>query len=42
MSGVFAGALSVFAPVGIGVSVIGIAVVAVGYLGASRSAVRHG
>lgn len=41
MSGVFAGALSVVAPVGIGVSVIGVAVVAVGYLGASRAVIHQ-
>ncbi|PMS20175.1 MFS transporter [Trinickia dabaoshanensis] len=42
MSGAFAGALSVVAPVSIGISVIGVIVVAVGYLGGARSAVRHG
>ncbi|WP_206954982.1 MFS transporter [Trinickia acidisoli] len=41
MSGAFAGALSVVAPVGIGISIIGAAVVAVGYVGAARSARRH-
>ncbi|RDV00025.1 MFS transporter [Trinickia dinghuensis] len=41
MSGAFAGALSVVAPVGIGISVIGIAVVAVGCVGAARAAIRH-
>jgi hypothetical protein len=30
------------APVGIGISVIGIAVVAVGYVGTARAAMRHG
>lgn len=42
MSGAFAGALSMVAPVAIGISVIGIAVVAVGYVGSARSTVRHG
>jgi MFS family permease len=42
MSGAFAGALSIVAPVGIGISVIGIAVVAVGYVGTARAAMRHG
>ncbi|WP_116139866.1 MFS transporter [Trinickia diaoshuihuensis] len=42
MSGAFAGALSVVAPVGIGISVIGVIVVAVGYLGSANTAVKHG
>ena len=42
MSGAFAGALSMVAPVAIGISVIGIAVVAVGYAGSARLAMRYG
>ena len=43
MSGAFAGAVSLVAPVGIGISVIGMVVIAVGYAGAARSqAVRPG
>lgn len=40
MSGAFAGALSLVAPVGIGISVIGAAVIAIGYAGAARSGAR--
>jgi DHA3 family macrolide efflux protein-like MFS transporter len=42
MSGAFAGAVSLVAPVAIGVSVIGVMVVAVAHVGATRSAVRYG
>lgn len=42
MSGAFAGVLSALAPVGIGISVIGVAVVSVGYAGTARARVRHG
>ena len=40
MSGAFAGALSLIAPVGVGISVIGAAVIAIGYAGAARSVQR--
>lgn len=42
MSGAFAGVLSAVAPVGIGISLIGIAVVSVGCVGTTRAAKRHG
>lgn len=42
MSGAFAGALCVVAPVSVGISLIGMIVIAVGYLGAAKTAVRHG
>lgn len=41
MSGAFAGALSAIAPVGIGISMIGVAVVSIGYVGTARVARRH-
>jgi len=42
MSGAFAGALSAIAPVGIGISLIGVAVVSIGCAGTARVAKRHG
>lgn len=42
MSGAFAGAVSLVAPVAVAISVIGVLVVAVGHVGAARSAVRYG
>lgn len=41
MSGAFAGVLSAFAPVSIGISIIGVAVVSVGYAGTARARARH-
>jgi MFS family permease len=42
MSGAFAGALSAVAPVAIGISLIGMAVVSIGCVGSVRAAKRHG
>jgi len=41
MSGAFAGALSAIAPVAVGISIIGVAVVSVGYAGTARASKRH-
>ncbi|MGN6319552.1 MFS transporter [Trinickia sp.] len=41
MSGAFAGVLSAFAPVGIGISMIGVAVVSIGFAGTAKVARRH-
>jgi MFS transporter, DHA3 family, macrolide efflux protein len=42
MSGAFAGVLSAIAPVGIGISLIGVAVVSIGCAGTARVTKRHG
>jgi MFS transporter, DHA3 family, macrolide efflux protein len=42
MSGAFAGALSAVAPIAVGISLIGIAVVSIGCVGSVRAAKRHG
>ena len=42
MSGAFAGAVSLVAPVAVGISFIGVMVVAVAHVGAARSSVRYG
>lgn len=41
MSGAFAGALSAIAPVAVGISIIGAAVVSLGYIGTIRATRRH-
>ena len=41
MSGALAGALSAIAPVAVGISIIGVAVVSVGYIGTMRATRRH-
>lgn len=42
MAGAFAGILSAIAPVGIGISIVGAAVVSIGFAGAARVTTRHG
>jgi MFS family permease len=42
MSGAFAGALSAVAPVAVGISIIGVAVVSIGFAGTARTTPRHG
>lgn len=42
MSGAFAGALSAVAPVAVGISIIGVAVVSIGFAGTARTTKRHG
>jgi MFS family permease len=42
MSGAFAGALSAVAPVAVGISIIGVAVVSIGFAGTARATKRHG
>jgi MFS family permease len=42
MSGAFAGALNAVAPVAVGISIIGVAVVSIGFAGTAQTTKRHG